>query len=105
MQYCKLYRSDGNALINIMDLYTDSNGQEHIEIRIEKENDMDSYARFILPANCCTHAYGFPETELMYLKKFLRNNALTIWDMAKGGVYTCRRLLLITWDMVRLRLF
>ncbi|MBR3457542.1 MAG: hypothetical protein IKH16_05235 [Selenomonadaceae bacterium] len=87
VEYCKLYREDGNVLVHIMDLYADSNGQEHIEIRMEKDNDAEAYARFILPANYCTHAYGFSETELMKLKKFLRNNALTIWDMARGNIH------------------
>ena len=86
MEYCKLYRDDGNIQINIMRLYHDNNGCEHIEIRIEKENDMETYARFLLPANYCSHAYGFPETELMKIKKFLINNALAIWDMARGNI-------------------
>ncbi|MBO6179381.1 MAG: hypothetical protein J6O04_09415 [Selenomonadaceae bacterium] len=86
MQYCKLYREGGNLLINIMELYTDGNGCEHIEIRVEKENDLETYARFTLPANYCTHAYGFLETDLMKIKKFLLNNALTIWDMARGNI-------------------
>ena len=87
MEYCKIYDSNGNILFNIMGIYADHNGQEHIEMRIEKENNMDTYARFILPANYCTHAYGFTEAELAKFKKFLRNNALTIWDMARGNIY------------------
>ena len=86
MEYCKLYNSNGNLFFNIMSIYSDNNGQEHIEMRIEKENDMETYARFILPANYCTHAYGFSEAELAKLKIFLRNNALTIWDMARGSI-------------------
>jgi len=83
MQYCKIYRDNGNIFVHIMQLYADANGQEHIEIRLEKENDLETYARFILPANYCTHAYGFSESELTKFKRFLLNNARTIWDMAR----------------------
>ena len=62
-------------------------GGENIEIRVEKENNMDVYARFILPANYCTHSYGFTETELFQIEDFLRDNAVSIWDMARGIIH------------------
>jgi len=86
MQYCKLYREDGNLYIHIMSMYEDRDGGDHIEVRIEKENDLDTFAKFVLPANYCTNSYGFKETELAALKKFLLNNAVGIWDMARGYI-------------------
>ncbi|MBR1884768.1 MAG: hypothetical protein IJ812_00020 [Schwartzia sp.] len=86
MEYCKLYGRDKNILVHIMGLYEDRDGGDHVSIRIEKENDVEVYAKFDLPANFCTHAYGFSETELMKFKKFLQNNAMTIWDMARGNL-------------------
>jgi len=86
MEYCKIYRDNGNILVNIMDMYKDDLEREHIEIRIEKESDVEAYARFILPANYCTHSYGFSEMEIKKFKKFLLNNTLTIWDMARGNI-------------------
>jgi hypothetical protein len=45
---------------------------------------MDIYAEYTLPAYHCHHAYGFKETELMEIKKFLKDNAIMIWRMARG---------------------
>ena len=47
---------------------------------------MDTYAVFTLPAYYCSHAYGFTERELDELGDFLKNNAVTIWDMARGNI-------------------
>lgn len=87
MEYCKLYEPDGSRIVvYIVKMYEDRDGADHLSVRIEKEGDLDTYARFDLPANYCTHAYGFTETELMRFKKFLLNNALTLWDMARGNI-------------------
>ena len=66
-----------------MGMWEDEQTGEHVEMRVEKEEDMDVYAEFTLPAYYCHHAYGFKETELMEIKKFLKNNAVLIWDMAR----------------------
>ncbi len=87
MKFCKIYGENDNLLIYIMKLYEDRDGGENIEIRVEKENNMDVYARFILPANYCTHSYGFTETELFQIEDFLRDNAVSIWDMARGIIH------------------
>ena len=86
MEYCKIYGDDANIIVYIMNMYEDRDGGDHISVRIEKEGDLETYAKFDLPANYCTHAYGFSETELMKFKKFLLNNAVTIWDMARGYI-------------------
>lgn len=87
MEYCKIYGEKDNLLIYIMKMYEDRDGGDNIEIRAEKENNMDVYARFVLPANYCTHAYGFTETELFQIEDFLRDNAVSIWDMARGIIH------------------
>lgn len=62
---------------------TPENG-ENLEIRIENEDNMDTYAEFTLPAYHCHHAYGFKETEIMEIKNFLKDNAVLLWRMARG---------------------
>ena len=84
MEYCKVYEDDDRTIVYyIMGMWEDEQTGEHVEMRVEKEEDMDVYAEFTLPAYYCHHAYGFKETELMEIKKFLKNNAVLIWDMAR----------------------
>ena len=84
MEYCKVYKNDDCTMIYyIMGTWEDAATGEHIEIRVEKEEDIEVYAEFTLPAYHCHHAYGFKETELMEIESFLRDNAVLIWDMAR----------------------
>ena len=87
MQFCKIYRDEGNIGIYIMGMYEDDSGADKIEIRAEREDNPDIYASFTLPGYFCHHAYGFSETDIMKLQKFLKNNAVSIWDMARGLIH------------------
>ena len=86
MEYCRIHTEDAILIVAIMNIQETLDRGELLEIRIEKENDMDVYAEFTLPAYHCHHAYGFKETELMQLEQFLRDNAVTIWRMGKGEI-------------------
>lgn len=86
MEYCRVHTEDCTLIVAIMNLWETDDRGENLEVRIEKEGDMDTYAEFTLPAYHCHHAYGFKETELMKLERFLRDNAVTIWRMGKGEI-------------------
>ena len=83
-EYCKLYKESHVLIFAIMRLWETEENGENVEIRVECEDDMDIYAEYTLPAYHCHHAYGFKETELMEIKKFLKDNAVMIWRMARG---------------------
>ena len=86
MEYCKIHTEDALLVVAIMNLWETEDRGMNLEVRIEKDGDMDPYAEFTLPAYHCHHAYGFKETELIKLEKFLRDNAVTIWRMGKGEI-------------------
>ena len=94
MQFCKIYRDDGNICIFIMNMYEDESGMDKIEIRAEREDDPDIYAGVTLPGYYCHHAYGFSEQEILRLQKFLKNNAVSIWNMARENLYAKRFLMI-----------
>ena len=84
VQFCKIYADDNNTLTySITDHYTSPTTGEHVEMRIEKDENTDIYAEFTMPALHCHHAYGFSEDELFRIEQFLKNNAVLIWDMAR----------------------
>ena len=74
MEFCKIYNEEGNLCIYIMKMYEDESGP-------------DIYAGVTLPGYYCHHAYGFSEQEIMKLQKFLKNNAVSIWDRARENFY------------------
>ena len=86
MEYCKIHTEDSLLIVAIMNIWETEDRGMNLEIRVEKAGDMDTYAEFTLPAYHCHHAYGFKESELMKLEKFLRDNAVTIWRMGKGEI-------------------
>ncbi|MBR2216009.1 MAG: hypothetical protein IJ849_09655 [Selenomonadaceae bacterium] len=87
MEYCKIHPNDSTTLIvGIVRLWESEERGSNMEVRIEKEGDMDTYAEFTLPAYHCHHAYGFKETDIMRLEKFLRDNAVTLWRMGRGEI-------------------
>ena len=86
MEYCRIHRDNDTLIVFIMKHYETDTSGEHVEIRVERKDDMDTYALFTLPAYYCSHAYGFTERELDELGDFLKNNAVTIWDMARGNI-------------------
>ena len=83
MQFCKVYKDDYILVYYIVSYYISDTSGEQIEMRVEKEGKPDIYAEFILPAYHCHHAYGFTEAELDKIERFLRNNAVSIWDMGR----------------------
>lgn len=83
-EYCRLHKENGTLVVAIMRLWETPENGENLEIRIENEDNMDTYAEFTLPAYHCHHAYGFKETELMEIKNFLKDNAVLLWRMARG---------------------
>lgn len=83
-EYCRLHKENGTLVVTIMRLWETPENGENLEIRIENEDNMDTYAEFTLPAYHCHHAYGFKETEIMEIKNFLKDNAVLLWRMARG---------------------
>jgi hypothetical protein len=81
MEYCKIYRETDTIIVYIMKEWETESMGEHLEVRIEKDGDTDVFAEFSLPVYNCHHSYGFSDSDLIYFEKFLRNNALTIWEM------------------------
>ena len=60
---------------------------DKIEIRAEREDNPDVYAGVTLPGYYGYHAHGFSEQEILRLQKFLRNNAVSIRNMARENFY------------------
>ena len=85
MEFCKVYEDDNKTLTySIVDFGNSEKTGSHIEMRVERDEDTDTYAEFSLPSYHCHHAYGFKESELRQIETFMRNNAVSIWDMARG---------------------
>ena len=85
MEFCRVHKDNYILIYFIVSFYYSETSGEHIEMRVEKDVDSDVYAEFTLPAYHCHHAYGFTEAELDKIEHFLRNNAVSIWDMAREG--------------------
>ena len=86
MEYCRIHRDNDTIVFFIMEHFTSPTEGANIKVRVEKYGDMDAYAIFTLPAYYCSHAFGFTERELDDFADFLRDNAVTIWDMARGYI-------------------
>ena len=83
MEFCKSYNEKATLIYHIVRFWEGEKTGEHVEMRVEKENEPDVYAEFTLPAYHCHHAYGFKESELDGIETFMRNNSVSIWDMAR----------------------
>ena len=77
MEYCKIHRDDSTLIVAIMNIWETTERGENLEIRIEKMEDMDTYAEFTLPAYHCHHAYGFKETALVLPQPIFTERTLT----------------------------
>ncbi|MBR2215231.1 MAG: hypothetical protein IJ849_05680 [Selenomonadaceae bacterium] len=85
MEFCRVYEDDNNTLTySITDYWDSAKTGQHVEMHIERDEDPEVYAEFSLPAYHCHHAYGFKDSDLTRIEEFLRNNAVSIWDMARG---------------------
>ena len=91
-EYCRLHKENGTLVFAIMRLWETQENGENLEVRIEKEDDMDTYAEFTLPAYYCHHAYGFKETELME-KKISSKTTLSYCGEWLGGEFVPKALL------------
>lgn len=87
MEYCRIHRDNDTIIVFIVNQNCSATVGDNLNVRLEKLGDMDTYALFTLPAYYCTHAYGFTERELDEWADFLRDNALTLWRMARGEIH------------------
>lgn len=86
MEYCRIHRDSDTIVVFIVNQNCSANIGDNLNVRLEKQGDMDTYAMFVLPAYYCTHAYGFTERELDEFAEFLKDNAPTLWRMARGEI-------------------
>ena len=64
-------------------------GFDEISVYFERPNENGfDFAEGKLPNNLFYKSYGFSQEELLFLERYLRNNAPLIWEMAreKAGV-------------------
>lgn len=67
----------------------EKSGFDEISVYFERPNENGfDFAEGKLPNNMLYKSYGFSQTELMQLERYLCNNAALIWEIAreKGGV-------------------
>lgn len=48
MEYCRIHTEDATLIVAIMNIWETTDRGENLEIRIEKKDDMDTYAEFTL---------------------------------------------------------
>jgi len=78
------YSTIDNNILTFTDIISDSNGFEKITARFEraKEKGFD-YSEWTIPGLSNTKAYGFSEDEILSQERYLLNNQLLIWEIAK----------------------
>jgi len=78
------YSTVDNQVLTFSNIITDNNGFEKIKARFERANDKGfDYSEWILPGLSNTKAYGFSEDEIMTQERYLLNNLLLIWEIAR----------------------
>lgn len=88
MLYARLYRDDVTTVaIYVVNRYEDRDGGDNLTVRIEKEQEPDSFCEWHLPDIFCYKSYGFSEEELAELEVYLQNNEIIIWDMYREYEY------------------
>jgi hypothetical protein len=74
---------NGNVL-TFSNILADQNGFESIKARFERANEKGfDYSEWNIPALSNTKAYGFSEDEIMLQERYLLNNMLLIWEIAR----------------------
>ena len=82
------YSTVDNVVMTFSDI-EEKNGFDEITVYFERPNENGfDFAEGKLPNNLFYKSYGFSQEELMFLEKYLRNNAPLIWELAreKAGV-------------------
>lgn len=86
--YCTDYtHNDGGRTVSVSEIETDTNGVETLYIYVERPSKTGKGFDFVqqkLPARVWTKAFGFSEDELFELQRFLLNNEVTFWEIARG---------------------
>lgn len=85
----KNYYSTVDDVVMTFSDIEEKNGFDEITVYFERSNENGfDFAEGKLPNNMFYKSYGFSQDELLFLEKYLRNNAPLIWEIAreKAGV-------------------
>ena len=85
----KNYYSTVDDVVMTFSKIEEKNGFDEITVYFERPNENGfDFAEGKLPNNMFYKSYGFSQDELLFLEKYLRNNAPLIWEIAreKAGV-------------------
>jgi len=78
------YSKIGNIVLTFSNVINDKNGFEEIIVRFERASDNGfDYSEWVLPGRFNRKAFGFSEDEIMSQDRYLLNNMLLIWEMAR----------------------
>lgn len=82
------YYSTVNNIITTHSDLQEKDGFDIVKVHFERPNDNGfDFLDLTLPGEIVYKSFGFSEDEILYLKKYAKNNASLIWDFAqKGGV-------------------
>lgn len=78
------YSTINEIVLTFSNIQKNEKGFEIITARFERPDDAGfDYSEWKLPCIANTKAYGFSEDEIMEQERYLRNNAVLIWEMAR----------------------
>jgi len=84
------YSTINGIVLTFSNVLIDENGFENIATRFERVNESGfDFSEWKTPELINTKTFGFSEDELFEQERYLRNNLLLIWEMAKEKEEVC----------------
>ena len=81
MLYSKVfYKKDVTWEFFVVKEYEDKDGGDNLVVRVEIQENPDSFCEWRLPDIFCYKAYGFSEEDLLRIKNYIRNNQMLMWS-------------------------
>lgn len=80
------YYSTVNDIVTTHSAILEQDGFDIVKIHFERpNNDGFDFLDMTLPGEIVYKSFGFSEDEILYLKRYAKNNSSLIWDFAQKG--------------------
>lgn len=69
-------------------MFVEAEGKEYLMVHFERDKegtDGADFADMEVPGFIYRKSYGYSESELAWLKSFMRSNYATLWEAARNG--------------------
>lgn len=80
MLYSKVFKREKTFMFYVIKEYEDRDGGDNLIVRVELEENSDTFCEWRLPDIFCYKSYGFSEEDNMKIKNYIRNNEMLMWS-------------------------